>query len=104
MRRCRRRSKPASLHNCVSASGSPSAKNSGHTSVSTSASTIGNTGDQPQFTRFPQIAMTTRPPGFSTRRHSRTALCGSGRYIKPSAHSTTSNDASGRSSVSASMR
>src|SRR5262249_47326516 len=53
----------ASAHRRASVSPFPSPKNSGHTSLATSASTIGNTVDQPQRTRSPHTAMTARPPG-----------------------------------------
>ena len=94
----------AAANTRASVSPCPRRKNSGQTSLATSASTTGNSADQAQRARSPHTAATKRPPGRNTRRISATPRSGSGRYIRPSAHSATSTLASGSASVSASMR
>jgi Methyltransferase domain len=94
----------AALQRRARASRWPRPKNSGQTSLRTSASTMPNSGAQPQRARSPHTASAARPPGRSTRCSSRSAASGSGRYIRPSAHSARSKPASGSASSSASMR
>ena len=82
----------------------PGERTAGTPRCATSASTMGNTADQPQRARSPQTASAMRPPGRSTRRISRRACAGSGMYMRPSAHSARSKPPSGSASCSASMR
>ena len=65
---------------------------------------MGNTADHPQFAGSPHTARARRPPGRNTLRISRKACSGSGMYMSPKAHKTTSKLASGKANLSASMR
>ena len=81
----------------------PRAKNIGHTSLLTRASTIGNSSAQPQLRRSPHADTTAVPPRRRTRCISPIAAGGDGTYIRPSEHSATSNGPVA-SSCSASQR
>ena len=81
----------------------PRAKNIGHTSLLTRASTIGNSSAHPQLRRSPQTETTAARRAAGRGASRSIAAGGDGTYISPSEHSATSNGPVA-SSCSASQR